>query len=76
MTEPLCACGKRPKHKCCEKSEQKVGKMCLKFYHKGGIYCKEQRPQSEWVIDPVFLEGVGDDSELVNKINEILRGEK
>ena len=30
MTEPLCTCGKRPKHKCCEESEHKVGKMCLR----------------------------------------------
>ena len=30
MTEPLCTCGKRPKHKCCEESENKSGKMCLK----------------------------------------------
>lgn len=30
MTEPLCTCGKRPKHKCCEESEHKSGKMCLK----------------------------------------------
>ena len=26
MTEPLCTCGKRPKHKCCEENEQKVGR--------------------------------------------------
>lgn len=30
MTEPLCTCGKRPKHKCCEQSEHNSGKMCLK----------------------------------------------
>lgn len=31
MTEPLCTCGKRPKHKCCE--EPGVGgKMCLREY--------------------------------------------
>jgi len=30
VTEPLCTCGKRPKHKCCEESEHKSGKMCLK----------------------------------------------
>lgn len=30
MTEILCTCGKRPKHKCCEESECKSGKMCLK----------------------------------------------
>ena len=30
MTEPLCTCGKRPKHKCCEESEHNSGKMCLK----------------------------------------------
>ena len=30
MTETLCTCGKRPKHKCCEESEHKSGKMCLK----------------------------------------------
>lgn len=29
MTEALCTCGKRPKHKCCEESEV-GGKMCLK----------------------------------------------
>ena len=29
MTEPLCTCGKRPKHKCCEESEV-GGKMCLR----------------------------------------------
>lgn len=27
---PLCTCGKRPKHKCCEENEHKNGKMCLK----------------------------------------------
>lgn len=32
MTEPLCTCGKRPKHKCCEEGEHKSGKMCLKEY--------------------------------------------
>lgn len=31
MTEPLCTCGKRPKHKCCEESGA-GGKMCLKGY--------------------------------------------
>lgn len=31
MTEPLCTCGKRPKHKCCEESGM-GGKMCLKGY--------------------------------------------
>lgn len=30
MTEPLCTCGKRPKHKCCEESGA-GGKMCLKI---------------------------------------------
>jgi len=30
MTEPLCTCGKRPKHKCCEENEHNSGKMCLK----------------------------------------------
>jgi len=30
MTEPLCTCGKRPKHKCCEENEHKSGKMCLR----------------------------------------------
>lgn len=29
MTEPLCTCGKRPKHKCSEESGV-GGKMCLK----------------------------------------------
>lgn len=29
MTEPLCTCGKRPKHKCCEESGV-GGKMCLR----------------------------------------------
>lgn len=32
MTESLYTCGKRPKHKCCEKGEHKSGKMCLKGY--------------------------------------------
>lgn len=32
MTESLCTCGKRPKHKCCEEGEHKSGKMCLKEY--------------------------------------------
>lgn len=32
MTEPLCTCGKRPKHKCCEENEHGSGKMCLKGY--------------------------------------------
>lgn len=32
MTEPLCTCGKRPKHKCCEESEHKSGKMCLREF--------------------------------------------
>lgn len=32
MTEPLCTCGKRPKHKCCEESEHEGGKMCLKEF--------------------------------------------
>ena len=31
MTEPLCTCGKRPKHKCCEESGV-GGKMCLREY--------------------------------------------
>lgn len=31
MTEPLCTCGKRPKHKCSEESGV-GGKMCLKGY--------------------------------------------
>lgn len=30
MTESLCTCGKKPKHKCCEESEHKSGKMCLR----------------------------------------------
>ena len=30
MTESLCTCGKRPKHKCCEENEHKSGKMCLR----------------------------------------------
>lgn len=30
MTESLCTCGKRPKHKCCEQSEYNNGKMCLR----------------------------------------------
>lgn len=34
MTEPLCTCGKRPKHKCCEESEHKSGKLCLKCDNK------------------------------------------
>lgn len=32
MTNPLCTCGKRPKHKCCEEYEDNSGKMCLKGY--------------------------------------------
>lgn len=32
MNVPLCTCGKRPKHKCCEESEHKSGKICLKEY--------------------------------------------
>lgn len=32
MTEPLCTCGKRPKHKCCEENEHRSGKMCLKEF--------------------------------------------
>lgn len=32
MTESLCTCGKRPKHKCCEESEHNSGKMCLREY--------------------------------------------
>jgi len=32
MTKPLCTCGKRPRHKCCEENEHKIGKMCLKGY--------------------------------------------
>lgn len=31
MTELLCTCGKRPKHKCCEESGV-GGKMCLKGF--------------------------------------------
>lgn len=31
MTELLCTCGKRPKHKCCEESGV-GGKMCLRGY--------------------------------------------
>lgn len=30
--EPLCTCGKRSKHKCCEESEHNSGKMYLKGY--------------------------------------------
>lgn len=30
MTDPLCTCGKRPKHKCCEENEHESGKMCLR----------------------------------------------
>jgi hypothetical protein len=37
---------------------------------------KQQRPQSEWVIDPVFLEGVGDDSKLVGLIEDYFNWEE
>ena len=40
------------------------------------VYEKEMRPESEWKIDPVFLEGVGDDSELVARIKDALRGSR
>lgn len=30
MTETLCTCAKRPKHKCCEENEHGSGKMCLR----------------------------------------------
>lgn len=40
MNEPLCTCGKRPKHKCCEESEDKSGRMCLKEYYAQPINLK------------------------------------
>lgn len=47
--------------------------MKIVFYQDGKVvYEKEMRPESEWEIDPVFFEGVGDDSELRKKIRKYL----
>lgn len=45
--EPLCTCGKRPKHKCCEESEHGSGKMCL----------REDNLIPEWDTTIVYPEG-------------------
>jgi len=39
-------------------------------------YEKELRPESEWEIDPVFLEGVGDDSKLRASIEKYFKDEE
>lgn len=58
MTEPLCTCGKRPKHKCCEESEHKIGKMCLKEYD----------------AQPINLQGVSEATEdRMSKVDRDIR---
>lgn len=47
MTEPLCTCGKRPKHKCCEESGV-GGKMCLKGYDAQPINLKGLSEATEY----------------------------
>lgn len=47
MTEPLCTCGKRPKHKCCEENEHNSGKMCLKEYDAQPINLKSLSEATE-----------------------------
>lgn len=45
--------------------------MKTKLYIGGELVLeKEARSQAEWEIDPVFLEGVGDDSKLVGLIED------
>jgi hypothetical protein len=44
----------------------------------GGVLVleKETRPQSEWEIDPSFLEGIGDDFRLVGLIEDYFNWEE
>lgn len=38
----------------------------------GTVIEKEMKPQDQWQIDPVFMQGVGDDSKLVRMIEEYI----
>ena len=58
MTESLCTCGKRPKHKCCDESGV-GGKMCLK-----GVLDAQ----------PIQLKGLSEDTEdRMSKIDRDIR---
>lgn len=58
MTEPLCTCAKRSKHKCCEENEHKSGKMCLKGYD----------------AQPINLKGLSETTEdRMNKVDRDIR---
>lgn len=51
MTEPLCTCGKRPKHKCCDESGV-GGKMCLKE-----LKSKDKNGYPYWDATTFYPEG-------------------
>lgn len=57
MTESLCTCGKRPKHKCCEESEHKSGKMCLSVFVDKQRLLKDSDYRNSWVKDEVRKSG-------------------
>lgn len=57
MTEPLCTCGKRPKHKCCEENEHKSGKMCLREFIDEQRLLKDSDYRNSWVKDEVRKSG-------------------
>lgn len=42
----------------------------------GRVIEKEMKPQDQWQIDPVFMQGIGDDSKLVRMIEEYIESLK
>lgn len=42
----------------------------------GTVIEKEIKSQSGWTIDPVFMQGIGDDSKLVRMIEEYIENLK
>lgn len=57
MTEALCTCGKRPKHKCCEENEHKVGNMCLSVFVDEQRLLKDSEYRDRWVKDEIKKSG-------------------
>lgn len=57
MIEPLCTCGKRLKHKCCEESDHKSGKMCLSVFVDEQRLLEDSEYRDNWVKDEVKKSG-------------------
>lgn len=57
MTEHLCTCGKRSKHKCCDESEHKIGKLCLSVFVDEQRLLKDSEYRDRGVKDEIKKSG-------------------